>query len=90
MDPWVRNPQADREPGPFREGDKVSFAYGSTVLVGTIVEDRGNLGYQRRRLYDIRVPQQDVPEDMEIELPADVLTLVEKAPEPKKKGKRRS
>ena len=36
MDPWVRNPQAALCPGPYREGDQVSFLYGSGRVKGVI------------------------------------------------------
>ncbi len=88
MDPWVKNPQAAKNPGPFREGDRVSFPYGSGSVVGKIIEDRGNIGYRGRRLYRVQVPQQDVPEDFETEVPAEYMTLVEKAPEPPKRRRK--
>jgi hypothetical protein len=46
-----------REPEPaFKVGDRVSFLFGSSEVVGTIVEDRGCLGVGGRRLYGIRFP----------------------------------
>jgi len=79
VDPWVRNPQAALVPGPFQEGDRVSFLYGSVRAEGIIIEDRGNLGVGGRRLYRVKVSGSPDSEDWEIELPASALQLVMKA-----------
>ena len=76
IDPWVRNPQAALCPGPFREGDRVSFRFGSEQLEGIITEDRGNLGVGGRRLYEVRAPMSPESEDMVIELPAEDLQRI--------------
>ena len=82
VDPWVRNPQAALVPGPFREGDHVSFPYGSVRVEGVITEDRGNLGVGGRRLYRIKVSGHQDSEDWEIELPAEQLQLVTRTASP--------
>jgi hypothetical protein len=79
VDPWVRNPQAALVPGPFKEGDHVSFQFVSERLEGVIIEDRGNLGVGGRRLYRVKVSMGPDSEDWEIELPASALQLVTKA-----------
>ena len=79
MDPWVRNPQAALRPGPYREGDRVSFLYGSERVEGVITEDRGNLGVGGRRLYRVQVPSDPSSEGWDIELPVEDLQLVVKA-----------
>lgn len=90
VDPYVKNPQAAREPGPFREGDRVRLFWGLTPVEGVIVEDRGNLGVGGRRLYDVRVQLDDnITEPMETTVPADELTLVARAPAPARKPRRR-
>src|SRR6516164_7194355 len=54
----------------FRVGDWVSFLYGAGRVWAQVVEDRGPLGVNRRRLYRIRLdwnPEEpitfEVPED---------------------------
>jgi hypothetical protein len=79
VDPWVRNPQAALVPGPFREGDHVSFLFVSDRVEGVITEDRGNLGVGGRRLYRVKALGDQVSEDWEIEVPAEALQLVAKA-----------
>ena len=80
MNPDVKNPQAARVPGPFREGDRVSLLWGVTPVEGVIVEDRGNLGVGGRRLYYVQVQLDDnITEPMVIPAEADILTLVAKA-----------
>ena len=79
MDPWVRNPQAALSPGPYREGEHVSFLYGSGRIEGIITEDRGNLGVGGRRLYRVQVPSDSSSEGWDIELPAEDLQPVAKA-----------
>ena len=76
MDPWVRNPQAALCPGPFQEGDHVSFLYGSGRVEGIITEDRGNLGVGGRRIYAVRAPMEGSAADLEIELPVEDLQRV--------------
>jgi hypothetical protein len=75
VDPWVKNPQAAREPGPFREGDRVRLLWGVTPVEGVIVEDRGNLGAGGRRLYRVRVQLDEYTEPFETSVPAEDLTL---------------
>jgi hypothetical protein len=66
----------------FRVGDRVSFHYGLRKITARIVEDRGPLGVQGRRLYRLRplsVPQ----ETGDVEMPEDEL---EAAPGPNEEG----
>jgi hypothetical protein len=88
MDPWVKNPQAARDPGPFTEGDRVRLLWGFTPVQGVIVEDRGNLGFRGRRLYHIQIQLDEVTEPFVISMPADELTLVAKAPTRPDNGRR--
>ena len=44
MNPWLKDPWLEKNPGPFREGDRVRFPFGTAEVEGTVVEDRGNLG----------------------------------------------
>ncbi len=61
----------------FRVGDWVTFQYGTWQAFAQIIEDRGPLGKDRRRLYRIRLDQdQDEPiafemseDDMELAVP---------------------
>ena len=43
----------------FKVGDWVSFRYGVRDVVVQIIEDRGPIGYQGRRLYRIEMPRED-------------------------------
>jgi hypothetical protein len=74
MDPWVKNPQAALQPGPFAEGDRVRFVWGITPVEGVIVEDRGNLGVGGRRLYRIRAEMGADSQPLELTLPAEHLS----------------
>ena len=76
MDPWVKNPRALQDPGPFAEGDRVRVQWGLTPIDAVIVEDRGNLGVGGRRLYEVRAPMSPESEDMVIELPAEDLQRI--------------
>jgi hypothetical protein len=79
MDPWVKNPQAALNPGPYAEGDRVRFLWGVTPVEGLIVEDRGNLGVGGRRLYRIRAEMGPDSPPLVITLPAENLSLVKAA-----------
>jgi hypothetical protein len=89
VDPWVKNPQAAQEPGPYGEGDRVRLLWGVTPVEGIIIEDRGNLGAGGRRLYRVRVQLDDLTEPMETSFPADDLTLLAKAPARSRNGRPR-
>jgi hypothetical protein len=86
VDPWVKNPQAARYPGPYSEGDRVRLLWGVTPVEGIIIEDRGNLGAGGRRLYRVRVQLDDLTEPLETSLPADDLTLLVKAQNKSRNG----
>jgi hypothetical protein len=59
----VRNP-----PPAFRVGDWVSFLFGTRQVRAQVVEDRGPLGINRRRIYQVRVDR-DAEEPMTFEMP---------------------
>jgi hypothetical protein len=93
MDPWVKNPSAALNPGPFHEGDRVRLLWGVTPVEGVIIEDRGNLGVGGRRIYRVRLRVDDFTEPVETERPVEDLTLVARAPTRSRKrrqGKRAS
>jgi len=58
------------KPAKFRLGDWVTFRYGVRPVFAQIIEDRGPLGADRRRLYRIRVDW-DLDESTEFEMPED-------------------
>jgi hypothetical protein len=62
----------------FRVGDRVQFGTGGRQIWGTVVEDRGPIGVNGRRLYRISVPRDpQEPEDQvkaEEELKPDTLS----------------
>jgi hypothetical protein len=76
MNPWVKNPWAIQNPGPYREGDRVRFLFGTAKAEGVIVEDRGNLGVNEARLYGIKFRLDDVSDEMYIELPIEDFELI--------------
>jgi hypothetical protein len=87
MNPWVKNPWAAQNPGPYREGDRVRFPWGRSVVEGVIVEDRGNLGVKGARLYGIKFRVDDITDEMYIELPVEDFHLLRRgASDPKKRG----
>jgi len=86
MNPRFVDPSPPTTPGPFRVGDRVSFAWGVGRKEGVIVEDRGNLGGGGMRLYGVRFVTRDPDEEHYTEARADELQLVEAAP---KNGKKR-
>jgi hypothetical protein len=87
MDPWVKNPSAALNPGPFREGDRVRLLWGVSPVEGVVIEDRGNLGVGGKRIYRVRVRLDDISEPMETEMPAEDLTLVAQAPTRSRNGR---
>jgi hypothetical protein len=56
----------------LRVGSKVSFVLGGRRVHGTIVEDRGNIGYQGRRIVTVRLKRMWT-EDVLVEIPAEKL-----------------
>jgi hypothetical protein len=56
----------------FRVGDWVSFAYGPRRVWAQVIEDRGPLGVNRRRVYRVRLDQ-DGAEPLAFEMPEDYL-----------------
>src|ERR1700722_18334345 len=59
----------------FHVGDRVTIDFGRRTLTGVIVEDRGALGVQGRRLSQVRIPV-DPFEPMIVELPEDQMKAV--------------
>jgi hypothetical protein len=88
VDPYVKNPSAAANPGPFREGDRVRLLWGLTPVEATVIEDRGNLGVGGQRLYRVRFRVDDITEPIETEEPAETLTLVSRAPTQPRKQRR--
>jgi hypothetical protein len=87
MNPWLKNPWATQNPGPHREGDRVRFQWGTSLVEGVIVEDRGNLGGGGRRLYGIKFRIDNVSDEMYIELPVeDFHPLCGGGPDPKNRA----
>ncbi len=88
MDPYVKNPSAAANPGPFREGDRVRLLWGLSPVEGIVTEDRGNLGVGGRRLYRVRFQVDDgITDPMETEMPAEELSLVARAPARSRNGR---
>jgi len=65
----------------FQIGDWVELLYGPRRVLAQVVEDRGRLGVNQRRLYRVRL-QQDVEDPTTIEIPEQDLTRAE-SPIPK-------
>lgn len=61
-----------QHPGRFNVGDWVSFLFGANRVWAQIIEDRGPLGVNRRRLYRLRLDRESSEPD-EFELPEDDL-----------------
>ena len=57
----------------LRVGDRVSFEFGLDRVVGTIIEDRGKIGFRGRRLLRVRVPRSD-SDDLVTEVPEEKLS----------------
>ena len=60
------------KPPKFRVGDWVTFQYGARRVFAQVIEDRGPLGVNRRRLYRIRLDQ-DLNDPIAFEMPEDDL-----------------
>jgi hypothetical protein len=62
----------------FRNGQLVTFKYGSRLVQGVVKEDRGPIGMKGRVLYLVEFrPEGQSPYVSHIELPADRLKEVE-------------
>jgi hypothetical protein len=83
MNPWMKDPWLEKNPGPFREGDRVSFQFGTAQVEGTVVEDRGNLGVGGKRLYGVTFRADDVSDPLYTEMEAELLTLVARNGQPR-------
>jgi hypothetical protein len=71
----VRLPTPTKRNGKaLKTGDTIEFVYMSKPAVGTIIEDRGNLGVGGRRLYRIEAQTGTVTRVLEVT--ADQLTKV--------------
>jgi hypothetical protein len=63
----------------FRNGQLVTFKYGSRSVQGVVKEDRGPIGMKGRVLYLVEFrPEAQSPYVSHIELPADRLKEVER------------
>jgi hypothetical protein len=87
MDPWVKNPRAAQNPGPFAEGDRVQVLWGVTPVEAVIIEDRGHLGVGGQRLYRVRFRVDDITDPIETNFHAKDLTLVAEAPTRSRNGR---
>jgi len=56
----------------LRVGDRVSFEFGGRRVIGLVIEDRGNLGYQGARLLAVRLPRSG-SDDVIVEMQDDEL-----------------
>ena len=65
----------------FRVGDQVRVDFGRRKLTGVIVEDRGAIGAQGRRLFQVEIPM-DPFEPMSVELPEDEMEPMPPGAEP--------
>lgn len=64
---------AKRSPSKLSVGSRVKFVFGVDEVTATVIEDRGNVGYNGRRLLRVRLDMDDVAEPIELEIPeADV------------------
>jgi hypothetical protein len=52
-------------------GSKVRFVFGLSEVIGTVIEDRGNLGVGGRRLLRVRFEIEGAGEPFETEIAAD-------------------
>jgi hypothetical protein len=75
--------RSTKQPPQFHVGDWVSLLYGARRVVAQVIEDRGPLGVNRRRLYRIRVGG-DQSEDDTFEVREEYL---EAAANPDKNGR---
>src|SRR3954465_4682700 len=65
---------ATSTPAPrFRTGDWVSFPFGTRRVFAQVIEDRGPLGVNRRRLYRVRLDEGEGEPDA-FEIPEEDLT----------------
>jgi hypothetical protein len=87
MDPYVKNPQAALNPGPYREGDRVGLLWGVTPVEGIIIEDRGNIGVGGRRMYHVQIQLDEITEPVVSSVPAEDLTLVARATSKSRNGR---
>jgi hypothetical protein len=63
-----RTSEPPAAPARFKRGDRVQFVFGSSDVIGVVVEDRGPIGIGGRRLYGIEFPIAS-DENRYIELP---------------------
>lgn len=73
----TRRPKKLPEPA-LKVGSKVSFVFGGSRVRGTIIEDRGNIGYQGRRMFTVRL-KRTFAEDIVLEMPAEELRALRAA-----------
>ncbi len=54
----------------LRVGDRVKLRFGRRDVTGTVIEDRGRIGVNGRRLLRVKVELEPSLEPMELEVPA--------------------
>jgi hypothetical protein len=60
-----------------RVGDRVRLRFGGRKVAGTVVEDRGCIGVNGRRLLRVKLDLRSLDEPMELEVPAAELSQAE-------------
>jgi len=65
-------PSKSREPR-FKEGDRVAVPLGARMVDGEVIEDRGPIGVNGRRLFRVRLAQDGDESDREFEVPEEDL-----------------
>ena len=73
MKPIIKIP--NRKPGRFKVGDRVRILHGFRGMIGDVIEDRGPLGTNGRRIYTVKF-QMDEWNDHVSEYPEDSLEPV--------------
>jgi hypothetical protein len=67
---------AHRKSQRIRVGEHVRVLFGPNPLVGEVVEDRGNLGVGGRQIVRVRIAMRDDEPPLELEIPAEEVTVV--------------
>ncbi len=60
----------------FSIGDRVTFVFGTKRKQGVVVNDRGHIGANRRRILVVRVPNDPYDEEL-FEIPEDEIAILE-------------
>jgi primosomal protein N' len=83
------DPTPPKDDGPFHVGDRVLVPFGGEQVEALVVEDRGYLGGNGKRLYGVVFRVDDVSPEIHTELDDDRLTLVARAATSPRKPKRK-